>query len=105
MTVKADLIPYLFVWFLAIVLIIRESWKTSGAGLMLAYAFQMLMLYWVGACMHAFPWGDLEGTSTNGFASEWSLEVVYLGLQQSTNAIVAFAVGALLLGPMVASSL
>src|SRR5450755_5130366 len=98
MTVKADLIPYLFVWFLAIVLIIRESWKTSGAGLMLAYAFQMLMLYWVGACMHAFPWGDLE-------ASDWSLEVVHLGLQQSTNAIVAFAVGALLLGPLVASTL
>jgi hypothetical protein len=72
---------------------------------MLSYVCQMLMLYWVGAWMHAFPWGDLEGSTTNGVASLWSLEVVFLGLQQSTYAIVAFTVGALAIGPLVANGL
>lgn len=89
MTEKSELIPYLAIWAAAMFLVLWRTWKSPGAGLMLAYCFQMLMLYWVGAAVHVFPWSDLPET-----------DLVFLGFEQSTYAVVAFAVGALALGPL-----
>jgi hypothetical protein len=89
---KSDLIPYLVVWAAAVILIIRQTWKGAGAGLMLAYCTQMIMLYWVGAAIHALPWSDLPET-----------DLVYLGFQQATYAMLAFALGSVVLGPALAN--
>src|SRR5215471_20481368 len=82
-----SLIPYLVVWAIAIMLVVWQTWRTSGAGLMLAYCFQMLMLYWVGAAVHILPWAALPDS-----------DQVARGFQQCTYAAVAFAVGSLVLG-------
>ena len=58
------------------------SLEGAGAGLMLAYCFQMIMLYWIGAAVHVLPWADLPDDRPG-----------LLGLQQSTYAVIAFAMG------------
>ena len=90
MDYKAQLTPYLVIWICALALIVWRSTRTSGAGLMLAYCFQMFMMYWMGALTHALPWADLP-----------SDDLVYLGLQQATYAVIAFAVGSVVFGPMI----
>src|ERR1700679_1830514 len=85
---KSDLIPYLCVWGVALPLVIWQTWRAVGAGLMLAYCFQLFMLYWIGGMVHALPWAELPEDN-----------YVYLGIQQSTYAVVAFALGSLALGP------
>src|SRR5579864_9117316 len=71
--------------------VVYQTWRNAGAGLMLAYSSQFIMFYWVGAFMHVLPWANL---SQNDF--------VVLGFQQSTYAVIAFAVGSLVLGPSLA---
>jgi hypothetical protein len=88
---KIDLIPYLCVWAVALPLVIWQTWRAAGAGLMLAYSFQLFMLYWIGAMVHALPWAELPED-----------DYVYLGIQQSTYAVVAFALGSVALGPWLA---
>ena len=61
---------------------------------MLAYCFQLFMLYWIGGLVHALPWAELPED-----------DYVYLGIQQSTYAVVSFAFGSLLLGPWFAKRL
>jgi hypothetical protein len=89
---KSQLIPYLCVWALAALAIVRQTWRQAGSGLILAYCFQLFLLYWLGGAIHALPWSDLP-----------QLDFVILGLQTSTYAIVALAVGSLVLGPLVAN--
>jgi hypothetical protein len=84
----SELVIYLIVFALTLVWILRQTWQNAGAGLILAYAFQLGMLYWAGALVHALPWADLQQD-----------DMVLLGFRQCTFGIVAFAFGALVFGP------
>jgi hypothetical protein len=91
---KSDFIPYLAIWAVLVALVIWQTWRNAGSGLVLSYCFQLFLLHWLGAMIHAFPWSDLPQT-----------ELTFLGFQQSTHAIVAFAVGSLVLAPWLAKRL
>jgi hypothetical protein len=85
-----ELIVYLVAFAVALAVIVHQTWRNPGAGLLLAYAFQLGMFYWAGAFVHALPWADLEQG-----------DMVLLGFKQGTYAIAAFAAGAVILGPSV----
>src|SRR5438132_1214101 len=87
---KSDLIPYLILWAVVVMLVIWHAWKSAGAGLILAYCFQMFLMYWVGAAVHVLPWSEVENT-----------DVVGIGFVQCTYAAMAFAVGAMGIGPWI----
>jgi hypothetical protein len=89
---KSDLIPYLCVWAAAAIVIVWQTWRNFGAGLVLSYCFQLFLLYWIGGAIHALPWSDLP-----------QLDFVILGMQKSTYAMVAFGLGTLVFGPGIAS--
>jgi hypothetical protein len=91
---KADFLPYLAVWAIILAIVIWQTWRNAGAGLVLSYCFQLFLLHWLGAIMHALPWSELPQT-----------ELTFLGFQQSTHAIAAFAFGSLVLAPFLAKRL
>src|SRR5437867_1723146 len=91
---KSEFIPYLCVFAIALVVVVRQSWRNAGAGLLLAYCYQLFMFHWVGGLIHSLSWSDLPQS-----------DIVLLGLQQSTYGVVAFSIGALAIGPLVAKRL
>jgi nitrate reductase NapE component len=86
---KAQFTPLLAAWIAILVPLVVISWRSRSVGLVAAYCFQMWMFYWLGTALHAFPWSELDED-----------EAVFLGFQQATYAVAAFAAGALLLGPL-----
>jgi hypothetical protein len=85
---KSTLIPFLVLWGVAIAPLLYQVGRLPSCGLVAGYLFQMWMLHWIGALVHAFPWSELPDT-----------ELVAAGLEESTVAIIAFAVGAIVAGP------
>jgi len=81
-------VPDLFVWLVALAYLVYQTWRQPSTGLVLSYCFQLWMLYWLAGFIHALPWANLPNSDT-------SLQ----GFQQSTYGLVAFTVGASLLGP------
>jgi hypothetical protein len=81
---KQELIPYLAVWVLLLTWVARRASgrPETGAGVVLAYVFQMWLLYWIGAAIHALPWSLLPDT-----------EVTLLGFEQATIAMGMFLLG------------
>lgn len=77
-------------WGVAIAPLVYLTFRRASIGLVLAYCFQMWLLHWLGALVHAFPWAELPETPT-----------VALGFQQATFGFVAFAVGVLVFGSAV----
>jgi hypothetical protein len=80
--------PMLWEWGLILVPLLYLVMRRPTVGLVASYCFQMWMLYWLGALIHAFPWVELPDK-----------EYVVLGFRQATWGMAAFAVGALLAGP------
>jgi hypothetical protein len=91
---KSQFIPLLAAWIVIFVPLVIICWRSRSVGLIAAYCFQMWMFYWLGTALHAFPWSELNED-----------EAVFLGFQQATYAIAAFAAGALLLGPLLSKSI
>src|SRR5215813_9692943 len=89
-----DFIPGLCVWVVALLYLVRQTWRQPSSGLILAYCFQMWMLHWIGGLIHALPWADLPES-----------DFVALGFQQSTYGIASFALGAGLLGTRVGKAI
>ena len=85
---SAGLTPLLWVWGLILVPLLCLMIRRPTSGLVASFCFQMWMLYWLGAVIHAFPWAELPDT-----------EHVVLGFQQATWGIAAFAFGAIVAGP------
>src|SRR5580704_13147639 len=83
-----SLTPLLLLWVLILTLLIGVALRRPSCGLVISYCFQMWMLYWLGALIHAFPWSDLPET-----------DLVVLGFQQATWGIAAFAAGAIMVAP------
>ena len=85
---KSQFTPLLATWIVVLVPLFIAGWRSRSVGLVAAFCFQMWMFYWLGAALHALPWSELNED-----------EAVFLGFQQATYAMTAFAAGALLLGP------
>ncbi len=79
--------PLLWAWVLILFTVIYVVLRRPSCGLVMSYCFQMWMLYWVGALIHALPWADLPET-----------DLTVLGFQQATWGIGAFAVGVIAVG-------
>ena len=92
MDIKANLLPYLIVWLAVIIVVVWKMWtgRHRGAGLVLAYIFQLWLLHWVAALIHVLPWSFLPGS-----------ELVASGFGEATWGLIAFSVGCLLLAPMI----
>ena len=92
---RSDFLPYLLVWVILLAIMVARSWRTgaSNVGLVLGYGFQMWLLHWLGALAHYFPWSGLPQS-----------DLTYLGFQQSTYGVMAFAIGALVLAPSLSTT-
>jgi hypothetical protein len=86
---SAGLTPLLWEWVLILVPLLYIVMRRPSSGLVASYCFQMWMLYWLGAVIHVFPWAELPDT-----------DYVALGFQQATWGMAAFAVGAIVAGPV-----
>lgn len=91
---RSELLPYLLLWAGVLIYLVVRSWtaRGQGVGIVLAYCFQLWLLYWVGALIHALPWAFLPDA-----------EFVVAGFRQATFALLAFAAGSTLIGPKVAA--
>jgi hypothetical protein len=81
---------WLAVWALVagLIFLIRGTSGLPGAGLIQAYVLNVGLLHWVAATLYLLPW-----------YTNHDPDVVALGLQQSTYAVIGFGVGSLLLAP------
>lgn len=85
----------LAIWLgtMPVLALVRRRQNHEGSGLLYAYVLNLWAIHWLGAAVHTLPWfrrGDLD--------------VILLGLEQSTYGIVAFVVGSLVLAPMLESA-
>jgi hypothetical protein len=70
------------------ILVIRGTSQRPGAGLVQAYILNLGLLHWLAAALYLLPW-----------YTNHDPDVVALGLQQATYAVVGFGLGSLLLAP------
>jgi hypothetical protein len=77
------------IWLIAIGLIAvtQEKRRTGGVGLVLAYTISLWLIHWPGAAIYLLPW-----------YSNLSPTLVESGFRQSAYAVLAFAVGSVVLG-------
>jgi hypothetical protein len=75
------------------ILLIRAISRRPGVGLVQAYVLSLALLHWLAATLYLLPWYINHDPN-----------VVALGLEQSTYAVLGFGVGSLLLAPMLARS-
>ncbi len=72
----------------ACIFVIRGTSHRPGAGLVQAYILDLGLIHWVAAFLYLLPW-----------YTNHDPDVVTLGLQQSTYALIGFGLGSLLLAP------
>ncbi len=72
----------------AVVVYIQWKKEVAGTGLFLAYLLNFWLIHWPGAAIYLLPW-----------YSNRDLSVVEAGFQQTTYAVIAFAVGSIVLAP------
>jgi hypothetical protein len=71
------------------ILLFSASRKSASAGLVFAYALQLVILHWFAAVIYLLPW-----------YSNLDLNVVFAGLQQSTYAFAGFTLGSVAISPL-----
>ncbi len=77
------LMRWVVAWLpLSAILLWRVSTRTATAGLVLAYALQLVILHWFASAIYLIPW-----------YSNFDPTVVFSGLQQSTFAYAGFVIG------------
>jgi hypothetical protein len=91
---SADVALWLALWLVAAMAILSKAWKgaSPGVGLLLAYVLNLWLIHWVAAVLYLLPWYQ-----------NFEVDTVALGLEQSTYGILAFALGSLVLTPIVQS--
>jgi hypothetical protein len=90
---RSDFYPLLALWVGILAVLTWWGWRRKEfqtVGLVHAYAFQFWLNYWIGAAVHALPWSELP-----------EADLVYSGFVESTKGLVCFALGAVLLGPVI----
>jgi hypothetical protein len=70
------------------IMVVRGTSRRPGAGLVQAYILNLGLLHWLAAALYLLPW-----------YTNHDPDVVALGLQQGTYAILGFGVGSLFLAP------
>ncbi|MDQ6672218.1 MAG: hypothetical protein M3069_15990, partial [Chloroflexota bacterium] len=93
MAPSSSLATWVVVWAIIAggILLIRAASHRPGAGLVQAYVLNLGLLHWLAATLYLLPW-----------YTNHDPDVVALGLQQGTFAILGFGVGSLLLAPFFA---
>jgi len=86
----SDATGWVIAWAAVAVLIsvVRTARRSGGVGLVTAFLVNFGMAYWIGAAIALLPWYTPP-----------DLDAIFVGLRQSTFALVGFAVGVLVLGP------
>jgi hypothetical protein len=88
---SSSLPNWLIVWAIVAggIFVVRAVGRRPGAGLVQAYVLNLGLLHWLAAALYLLPW-----------YTNHSPDVVALGLQQSTYAVIGFGVGSVLLTPL-----
>ena len=91
---SSDLALWLALWMAAATVILYKVWKGRffGVGLVLAYLLNLWLMHWVAASIYLLPWDQ-----------HFEVDLVALGLEQSTYGVLAFTFGSLVLTPMILS--
>jgi len=94
MDTRSLLFGWLVVWMAtaAIIVIVRQRSRIPGAGLVVAYLVSLGLLHWVGAAALLLPQAD----TTN-------IETVLEGFRLSAIGVLGFAIGSLILMPLMAA--
>ncbi len=89
---SSNLALYSALWVatVAAVYFLRYRRGFVGTGLVLAYLFNLWLIHWPAATIYILPWYQ-----------NYNPAVVELGFEQSTYAVIAFAVGSLVIAPPV----
>jgi hypothetical protein len=88
MTVVPDLYVWVAVWLAAALFVLYRHWfHGHGAGLMLGYIVSFGAIHWLSSALYLLPWYTSVGVDITAF-----------GMRVSAIAMVAFAVGAELMG-------
>jgi hypothetical protein len=90
----ADLLLPVAIWMVVFAVLLLRGWRSgaAGAGLVLAYFLNLWLIHWPGAVTQLLPW--YRGPD---------LEAVVAGFRQSTYAVVAFALGSVVVAPVLTS--
>jgi hypothetical protein len=90
----SKLSEYLLIWMVVMGLVALVRWrrKMPGAGLTLAYLFNLSLIHWIGAAVYVFP----------AFQNQ-DARLTELGFEQTLYGVLAFAFGGLILTPVLAS--
>jgi len=90
----SDLALWLVVWMAAATAVLYGRWKSRsvGAGLVLAYLLHLWLIHWVAASFYLLPWSDF-----------YDFELIETGFKQSAYGVLAFALGSLVLAPIMIS--
>lgn len=91
MAIDSNLTLLVAIWMATAGIILYRFWKRKmvGAGLVLAYLLVLGLIHWLGAAVYLLPW-----------YSNPDISVVEAGFLQSTYAVIAFAIGVLILAPV-----
>ena len=86
-----DMVVRLWVWVLLIVIVAlsMRSRKMVSVGLPLMYLYDLSINHWFGAVIHTLPWHDVSNH-----------EIVEKGFRQAFYGVVAFAVGNVIVAPI-----
>ena len=83
---------WLLLWMVIGLVIVLFQWRRTGVGLVPAYVINLWFIHWVGAAVYM---SDLPHL--------YEEHIIARGLQESGWALGAFAIGVLLLGPLISS--
>ncbi len=91
----------LFIWVVVVGLVIRGQWnrKLPSVGLPMVYLFQLSMLHWFAAMIHAFPWYTTK--SAYIISQKISLTNTAIGFTQTVYGVIGFGFGSIILAPLI----
>lgn len=103
MDTNPNLIRWLATWIIVIVLImaVRFRRKMAGSGLVFAYLMNFSLLHWFGAVIYSFPWYDYKLNYLWYPNPRFDICWIENGFRLSAYGIIAFAIGCLILAPIV----
>jgi hypothetical protein len=82
---------YLLIWIgvMALLVFVRARWNIPGTGLTFAYLLNLSLIHWVGAAIYVLP-----------AFQDHDPHLTEMGFEQSLYGVVAFAVGGLIITPI-----
>ncbi|MFN6460346.1 MAG: hypothetical protein RMZ41_000680 [Nostoc sp. DedVER02] len=92
---------WLCIWVVVVALVICSQWnkRLPSVGLPMIYLIQLSILHWFGAMIYAFPWYNPK--SAYLISQKITLTNTAIGFTQAVYGVIAFAVGSIILAPLV----